>query len=354
MQTKKLFIIMISIGLVACSHKEKQTEDIKYVKTVTLCQTTPQSNYNTFSGVIKAEFEPQLSFRVSGKVIKRDVDIGQVVKKGQVLASLDPTDYKLNEDSQIADVASAKSDYMTQQQNLERYRQLLKDNFVSQSAFDTQQSSFDSAKAKYQQAINSLANSKNQVAYTNLVAPGDGVIASINMDAGKVVSTADVVASMNLSGPKEIEIQLPETLVNNYKVGQSAKVQIWSDDKVYNGKIRTINQSNDEQTRTYTSRITLLDGNDSIKYGMSGYAKILTGSDTTGLTIPTSSIYAIEGKSYVWLLSPDHTVKLVPIQVSSADAEMSLITANLSCGDIIISAGVNLLHDGQKVKEYVQ
>ena len=354
MQTKKLFIIMISINLVACSHKVKPTEDIKYVKTVTLCQTTPQDNYNTFSGVIKSEFEPQLSFRVSGKIIKRYVDIGQAVKKGQILASLDPTDYKLNEDSQIANLASAKSDYMTKQQNLERYRELLKENFVSQSSFDTQQSAYDSAKAKYQEAINNLENSKNQVAYTNLVAPGDGVIATVNMDAGKVVSTADVVATMNFAGPKEIEIQLPETLINEYKVGQAAKVQIWSDDKVYNGKIRIINQSNDIQTRTYTSRITLLDGNDSIKYGMSGYAKIGSNSNVTGLHIPTSSIYAIEGKSYVWLLSPDHTVKAVAIQVSSADADISLITANLSCGDIIVSAGVNLLHDGQKVKEYVQ
>lgn len=354
MQTKTLFTILVALSIIGCSHKSKPAEDIKYVKTVTLCQTTPEDNYNTYSGIIKAQYEPQLSFRVSGKIIKRYVDIGQLVKKGQVLASLDPTDYKLNEDSQIANVASAKSNYITQQQNLERYRQLLKENFVAQSAFDTKQSSFDSAKAKYQEAINNLENSKNQVAYTNLTAPGDGVIATINMDAGKVVSTADIVATMNFSGPKEIEIQLPETMINNYKIGQDATIQIWSNDKMFHGKIRTLNQSNDAQTRTYTCIITLTDGDDSIKYGMSGYANINSHGPIIGLHIPTSSIYAIEGKSSVWQVTKDHTVKQIPITVNTADADMSLVLGDLKCGDIIVSAGVNLLHDGQKIKEYVE
>ncbi len=347
-----LVICLATLGLTACSKKQAVVEDVKYVKTVTLCQTTPQDNYNRFSGIIKAQYEPQLSFRVAGKVIKRYVDIGQPVKKGQVLASLDPTDYKLSEDSQVANLAAAKSNYMTQEQNLARYTELLKENFVSQSAFDTQKSSFESAKAKYQEALNNLANSKNQVAYTNLTAPGDGVIASINMDAGKVVSAADIVATMNFSGPKEIEIQLPETQINSYTLGQDAAIQIWSNDKIYHGKIRLISQSNDAQTRTYTSRITLTDGDNSIKYGMSAYAQINSKNQTNGLQIPTSSIYPIDGKSYVWLVSSEHTVKSVPISVSSADAEMAIVNSDLKCGDIIVSAGVNLLHDGQKIREY--
>ena len=359
MQTKqrnirKLCLIMLALSLVACNKKAKPTEDIKYVKTATLCKTTPGNNSNTYSGVIKAEFEPQLSFRVSGKIIKRNVDIGQYVKKGQILASLDPADYKLSADTSIANLASAKSNYLTQQQNLERYRQLLKDNFVSQASFDTQNSSYDSAKAKYEQAINELQNSKNQVSYTNLTAPGDGLIASINMDVGKVVSPSDIVATMAFSGPKELEIQLPETQINSYTVGQAANIQLWSNSKLYNGKVRTINQSNDAQTRTYTARVMITDGDDSIKYGMSGYAELGSKNMLPGLYIPTSSIYAIEGKSYVWLVSKDNVVNKLPIVVSTADAHVSLVTSQLKCGDDIVSAGVNLLHDGQKVKVYAE
>ena len=98
---------MLALGLVACNKKAKPTEDIKYVKTATLCKTTPGNNSNTYSGVIKAEFEPQLSFRVSGKIIKRNVDIGQYVKKGQILASLDPADYKLSADTSIANLPNS-------------------------------------------------------------------------------------------------------------------------------------------------------------------------------------------------------------------------------------------------------
>lgn len=351
---KNICLVLMALSLIGCGSKEKPAETIKYVKTVTLCETTPGDDYSVFSGIIKAQYEPQLSFRVPGKIIKRYVDVGQVVKKGQVLATLDPIEYKLNEDSQVANVAAAKSNYLTQQQNLERYRELLKENFVSQSAFDTQKSSYESAKAKYQEAINTLQNSKNQVGYTSLTAPGDGVIASVNMDAGKVVSTADVVATMNFAGPKELEIQLPETQVNNYKIGQDATIQIWSDDKAYHGVIRTISQSNDAQARTYTSRVMITDGNDSIKYGMSGYAHLNPKVTTTGLRIPMSSIYSIEGKSSTWLVGSNGVITQVPIQVLSADSDMVLVQSTLKCGDIIISAGTNLVHVGEKVKVYTQ
>lgn len=345
-------IILVAILLSACSKKEEPKAELKYVKISTLCKDTQGNISNTYSGVVKAAYEPQLSFRVSGKIISRSVEIGQTVKKGQVLATLDPSDYKLNVDSAVANLASAKSNYITQQQNLERYRQLLKDNFVSQASFDTQQSNYDSAKAKFEQSTNELQNSKNQLSYTSLTAPGDGIVSTISMDVGKVVSPSDVVATMAFSGPKELEIQLPETQVNSYKVGQSVAIQMWSSNKTYEGKIRTINQSNDAETRTYTAKIQFVNGDDSIKYGMSASADIQSLTPAIELSIPTSSIYSIQGKSYVWRLVDNKTVKKIPVDVKHLDSVNSLVLADLKCGDVIVTAGANLLYDNQPVQVY--
>ena len=118
---KRLSILLLSIGIVACGHKPAPADDMRYVKVFTVGNNFAQSA-STFHGIVHAEFEPNLSFRISGKIISRSVDIGQVVKQGQVLASLDPTDYKLSADSANAQVASAKSSYVTQQANLQRYK----------------------------------------------------------------------------------------------------------------------------------------------------------------------------------------------------------------------------------------
>ena len=101
--------------IVSCAKKPQPADDTRFVKVFVAGNGVGQTR-STFHGVIHAEFEPNLSFRVNGKIIKRNVDIGQQVVSGQVLASLDPTDYKLSADSANAQLASAKSNYITQKQ----------------------------------------------------------------------------------------------------------------------------------------------------------------------------------------------------------------------------------------------
>ncbi len=349
---KRLLVASLSLALLACSHKTQDKDDTRYVK-VFVVGGDVSSTQSTFHGTVHAEFEPNLSFRVGGKIIARNVDIGQAVKKGQVLASLDPTDYKLSENSANAQLAAAKSNYVTQEANLARYKELLKQNFVSQAQYDTQKAQFDSAKAQYEQARNQLSNSENQVQYTTLLAPSDGVISSINMDAGQVVSSGQTVATMAVSGNKEVEVELPEAQINNYKVGLPAEIKIWATDQQYTGKIRIINQSTDQQTRTYTARIVISNPGPDIKYGMSADVTIQALNSANGLALPLSALYANEGKSYVWVIGANNSAKLVPIDVVSTDgAFMKVKPGTLHDGEKVVSAGTNLIYAGQKLNVY--
>ena len=351
---KKHFLILAvsAAFLVACGKKVQPADSSHYVKVFVVGENVAPT-LSTFHGVIHAEFEPNLSFRVAGKIITRNVDIGQQVKSGQLLASLDPTDYKLSADSAIAQLASAKSNYVTQKANLERYKQLLQQNFVSQAQYDTQKAQYDSATAQYEQAGNQLSNSDNQVKYTTLKAPADGVITSTNMDAGQVVTSGMTVATMAVSGNKEVVVELPEVQINNYKAGMPAQVKIWATDQVYKGVVRLINQASDQQTRTFTARIVITNPDDNIKYGMAADVKINPLNMVDGTVLPLNSLYANDGKSYVWIIDKNSLAKLVPITVISTDgSSIKIKPGALEDGQQVVSAGTNFLYAGQKLKVY--
>lgn len=352
MQKKIAVLLAIALGLSACGKKPAPADDSRYVKLFQIGSGVEQA-MSTFHGIVHAEYEPNLSFRVAGKIIKRNVDIGQAVKQGDVLASLDQTDYKLSADSANALLASAKSNYVTQEANLARYRQLLAQNFVSQAQYDTQKAQFDSAKAQYEQAQNQLQNSDNQVNYTTLKAPSDGVITSINMDAGQVVSAGQVVATMAVSGSKEVAIELPEVQINNYKVGMPASIKLWATSQTYSGVVRTINQASDQQTRTYTARVVINNADDNIKYGMAADVTIVPLNSSAGIELPLSSIYANNNKTYVWTLDKNSEANLVPVVVLETDgSSVKVQSSELKNGQRVVSAGANFIHQGQKLREY--
>lgn len=347
-----IFSILTSLFIISCGKDAEVSNNERYVKVFKIGNSDSQT-MTTFHGVIHAKYEPSLSFRVGGKIISRSVDIGQVVKTGQVLATLDGADYKLSADSANAQLASAKSNYVTQQANLGRYKQLLEQNFVSQAQYDTQKAQFDSAKAQYEEARNQLSNSNNQVKYTTLLAPSDGVITSISMDAGQVVTSGQVVATMAVSGDKEVVIELPEAQVNNYKAGMPANIKMWATDKIYNGSIRVINGASDQQTRTFTARVMINSPESDVKYGMAADVTLSPLNSKDGIDLPINSIYAINGKNYIWLINAKSKVEQLEVNVISTDGNVVRVSCpTLKNGDRIVEAGANFIYSGQIVKEY--
>ncbi len=350
--TQRLIFAVACLSVSGCDHKIEAAADSRYVK-VFIVGTDADSSKDTFHGVVHAEFEPKLSFRVNGKIIQRNIDIGQPVRAGQLLASLDASDYKLARDSAEAQLAAAKSNYVTQRANLDRYKELLKQNFVSQAQYDSQKALFESYKAQYQQAFNQLSNSENQVKYTALKAPAAGVISSINMDAGQVVTAGQTVATMAVSGHKEVEIELPEAQINNYRVAMPAQIKIWATEQVYRGKIRIINQANDQQTRTFTARIVIDSWESNLKYGMAADVTIAPANASGGISLPLSSLFAKDGKTYVWVINANSRADLVPVTVLSiTDTMMKVLSASLVRETKVVKAGTNFVYAGQELKIY--
>jgi multidrug efflux system membrane fusion protein len=132
-----------------------------------------------------------------------------------------------------------------------------------------------------------------------------------------------------------------------------ATIKIWATNQNYTGKIRLINQASDQQTRTYTARIQIINPDANIKYGMAADVFVTPLNLSQGDELPLGCLYANEGKSYVWQVESNSTAKLVPIQVMATDGvSMRIKPGALQHGDVIVNAGTNLLHNGQKLKVY--
>lgn len=339
----------LAAALAGCNKEVQPAEEIRPVRFAVVGAGSVQSG-DSYSGEIRARHETRLAFRVAGKVVQKLVNAGEHVKKGQPLARLDPTDYGLDLSAKQAQVAAAHSDLMQQETDLTRYRQLLTQSFVSQAQVDRQQNAVNVARAKLQQAEAQLSASSNQTAYTTLTADADGVVSEISAEPGLVVSAGQAVARLAQDGAREVAIQVPENAVARVRAAQEFAVTLWSDDHTFRGRLREIAGDTDPATRTYAARIALDEADTSaLRLGMT--ARVQLPGSAAALRLPLTAILDQQGRHYVWVIDPK-TGKVArrEVKVGALDSQSVALQQGVARGERVVSAGVHLLREGQRVK----
>lgn len=310
-----------------------------------------QPALRVFAGDVRARYEPELSFRVGGKISKRLVSIGDRVSKGDVLAELDASDLALQTSSARAAYAAAKADLALAQAELDRHAEMLERRLVSQSAFDARANAVAAAKAQAERAQAALDVALNQQGYAVLTAPGNGVIAQRLAEAGQVVAAGQPVFVLALDGEPDVAIGLPEQDIAQFAVGQPVMVELWSrQGERLPGTIRELSASADPQARTYAAKITFSAGDVSAELGQS--ARVYMGSGANGeLAVPLSAIGGEAGEPFVWVIDPATSrAQRVPVQVQHWGERQAVIEAGLSASDWIVVGGVHLIREGQPLR----
>lgn len=310
-----------------------------------------QPALRVFAGDVRARYEPELSFRVGGKISKRLVSTGERVPKGHVLAELDASDLALQTASARAAYAAAKADLALAQAELDRHAEMLERRLVSQSAFDARANALAAAKAQAERAQAALDVALNQQGYAVLTAPGDGVIAQRLAEAGQVVAAGQPVFVLALDGERDVAIGLPEQEIARFAVGQPVLVELWSRQGEHlPGTIRELAATADPQARTYAAKITFSAGDGSAELGQS--ARVYLGSGADGeLAVPLSAIGGEAGQPFVWVIDPAKSrAQRVPVQVQHWGERQAVIEAGLSPSDWIVVGGVHLIREGQPLR----
>jgi RND family efflux transporter MFP subunit len=246
----RLPIALLSLAVLAACQKPPVAQDpIRAVKVMTVGATQGTAELE-YSGEVRARVESSLGFRVAGKVLSRSAEIGQRVQAGQLLAQLDPQDYRLAADATAAQVVVAQTNRDLAAADLKRYQDLRAQGFISAAELQRRQATLDAAQAQWQQAQAQNSVQGNQSGYTRLLADASGVITSVDANAGQVVAAGQPVVRLAVDGARDVVFAVPEDKLALFKNGQAVTVRLWGSDKTLQAQIRDVAASADTVTRT--------------------------------------------------------------------------------------------------------
>lgn len=338
---KNIWMLLLPLLLLGCSKEEKAVATPAERPAFTVVVgALGEDQGSIYSGEIRARYETVLGFRIGGKIIERAVDVGATVKKGQVLARLDPADTGLQAGAASAQLRLAEDE-------AKRYRELRERGFVSQSLLDAKETALNSATAQAGLAI-------NQAEYTSLLADRDGVVSAILSEVGQVVSAGQAVVRLAQDGNREVAISIPESSYSSFKVGLAAQIELGAT-QTFSGRVREMSPAADPASRTYAAKISLNTDHPNVALGMTVRVKLnLTAKDAQhkagAYLVPLTAIFQQGDKAAVWIVAADRSVSLRPVVVKAYRDEGALVTAGISAGERIVSAGVHMLTAGDKVK----
>lgn len=344
--------------LAACSGPAPEPEAIRAVRTLTVGAQQVRSSRD-YAAEVRARSESRLSFRVGGKLVRRLVELGDSVKAGQLLAQLDAADLRLGAEAAQAGLRSAQAGYDLALADFKRYQDLRAQDFIGAAELERREATLKSALATLEQAKAQAGVQGNQAAYTSLIADVAGVVTAVEAEPGAVVSSGTPVLRLAHDGARDVVFSVPEDRQSAMRqlIGRpgALEVLLWgaAAGQSLAATVREVASAADPATRTFLVKADI--GNAPVRLGQTATVRVAGEVREAAIRLPLSALTEQGGKSSVWVLDPaGMTVQLRPVQISGADGNEVLVSAGLSAGQQVVSAGVHVLTPGQKVKRYVE
>jgi membrane fusion protein, multidrug efflux system len=345
----------ISVLASACSRPAPPAEPVRAVRTITVNQQSAGSSID-YAAEVRARTESRLSFRVAGKMISRPVNLGDVIKKGQVLASLDPMDLRLGQQAANSGLEAARVNAEQAQVDLKRFKELRDQGFISAAELDRRESTWKAAQAQYEQARAQAGVQSNQARYTTLVADGAGVVTAVEAEPGAVLAAGAPVLRLAEDGPRDVVFAVPEQQAGQFRAleGKPGVLQVrgWgAGEAPVPATVREVSAAADPSTRTFLVKADI--GRAPVRLGQTATVTLAVPGAAGALKLPLAALFEQQGQSHVWLLDTTAmTVRAQPVKVAGAEGNMVLIASGLTSGQTVVSAGAHTLTTGQEVSLY--
>lgn len=312
------------------------------------------ANRVVLSGDIQARKVTDLSFRVSGKLVKRFVDVGDRVSARQVLARLDPREQRTGLESANADVIVRESRLRLAEQNYQRQQRLLPKGYTNLSEYQQARANLESARGDLASFKAQQATAREQVGYTELLAVADGVITARQVEEGQVVQAASPVFSLAHDGEREAVFAAYESLLSTDRIGDRVVISpVGEPGTELIGRIREITPIVSTASGTLRVRVALPDAPALPGLGTVVSAR-LENITQRAFVLPWSALTRAHGQPAVWQVDEQSYVSLRKVRVLRYDQGQVLVAEGLSEGDRVVSQGLQFLYAGQKVEVSAQ
>ncbi|MDB6007912.1 MAG: multidrug efflux pump, rane fusion protein CzcB subfamily [Gammaproteobacteria bacterium] len=306
---------------------------------------------------VAARYSNPMSFRVPGKLMERKVRIGDTVKKGEIVAQLDPIDAQRQAASAKATLDAAEHRLLFAKQQLDRDSAQSEQNLIAANQLEQTQDTYSAAQAGREQAAAQWVVARNNLEYNTLIADHDGVITSENADTGQVVSAGQAVYGLAWSGDIDVTLDAAASDLGRIAVGQTASVTFPAlPGRRFDARVREITPAADPQSRTYRVKLTLTQPGQVVRLGMTGDATLSPvaggggGATEVSFTLPTTAIFHQGNAPAVWVIVPGtSTLELRPVTVRGYSDHSTTISGGLKDGETVVLAGVHTVYAGERV-----
>lgn len=347
----RILLGLLALGtLASCSKSdEKPPEIIRPVLSVVVEPRTTQ--IDGFAGSVEPQVSADLAFRLLGRVVSRDVNVGDIVSKGTTIAALDPTALELAVQAAKAELSNAEAQFANAAASEERQRQLLASANTTQAVFDAAQQARKAAEASVERAKASLAKSQEQLGYARLFSDFDGVVTAVGAEVGQTVSPGQTVVTVARSDLREAVVDIPDQLTGDLTAGTPFQVILQSLPTIQTeAKLREVAPQAEGSTRTRRVKLTLTDPPQAFRLGSTVTATRVT-KVTPTIELPMSALLEKDGADKVWIVDPQtSSVSARDIKIASKNAATFTVAEGLEAGMRVVTAGVHSLSEGQKVK----
>lgn len=344
-------LVMALAAVLVLSACKKEEEAAAPPRPVLSMVVTPTALPGTrFAGTVQAKVQAALGSRVAGRLVSRSVHVGDLVRKGDVLAVLDATAYELAVRSARAELSSAEATLASAVASEDRQKTLLQSNAAAKAAVESAEQSREAADAGLIRARTALVKAEEQLSYTRIEAEFDGVVVATGAEVGQTVSPGEAIVTVARPEERDAVVDIPET-AETIVVGSRFIVSLQINPAVtVNGTVREIAPSADAVTRTRRVKIALENPPDTVRLGTTITAE-LKGPNLTAITVPETAVLQKDGMPHVWLVDAvKGEVRLAAIETGPARGGAVPVVKGLKEGDRVVTAGVHSLEEGQKVK----
>ena len=339
-------------GLAGCQRgaDEAAEPEIRPVRSVTIAKSEGGSTL-ALSGRIAAEDEVAVAFRIPGRLIERSVNVGDRVQPGQVIARLE----QMNERNQLlsaqAALNAANADLVRARDEYARQKSLIDEGFTTRAQLDQATAAFRAAEAQVKSATAQVSMAQDLVGFTVLTADAPGAVIARGAEPGEVVQAGQMIVRIARAGGIDAVFEVPPQVVRRAAGAQPVVVALTDDPQVTaTGRVREIDPQADPVTGTFTVRVGLENPPSGMLLGSIVTGRVTLQGDPL-IVVPSSALATSEGNPAVWVVDPaTSTVALRRIRIARHEPDSVIVAEGIAPGDTVVTAGVQTLRAGQKVR----
>ena len=308
-------------------------------------------------GTVQATFTVGIHSQVDGKLLDVFFKEGQHVKKGDVLAKIDPRLFKASLDAALAKKAQDEAQLASYQKDMARFQTLGNKGYETQQNLDQQLAKVDVAKASIAADEAAIETAQTNLDYTDIRAPSDGRVGVRLVDPGNLVRASDPgsIAILVQAQPAAVLFTLPAQTLDDVREAQrhgDVEVEAYDRDNrklLSTGKLATIDNVIDQTTASYKLKATFANADETLWPGEFVNARLLVDTIKNALTVPDAAVQRGPNGLFVWALTPENKAVPKPIKTGPSVSGMTIVTSGLSDGDRVVTGGQYKLRNNSPV-----